>query len=269
MEKIGFLGSGNMATALIKGLVDSGLYNAKDIVISDISQEKIDSLKKSFGVQSSADNKTLAGGVDILVLSVKPQNAADVLEDIKDSLKPDTLIISIMAGVKISKITDILADRAVIRVMPNTPALIGQGASALFANEKAGGCLEKAVAVFESAGKAVTVETEDMIDAVTAISGSGPAYYLFLMEQMINTAVELGLPEDKAKILVFQTASGTAQMAQSADNEGICPAELRRNVTSPGGTTEAALKVFEENNLAETVNAALKKAYQRSKELSL
>jgi pyrroline-5-carboxylate reductase len=152
--------------------------------------------------------------------------------------------------------------------MPNTPALIGEGASALFATDKAKPMLEKAKSIFSAVGTAVVVEDEDLIDAVTAVSGSGPAYYFLLMEEMIKAAGELGLASDVAKDLVLQTAKGAGLLAAEADKKGESPAELRRKVTSPGGTTEAGLKVFAEGRFGPLVEAAIKKACERSRELS-
>jgi pyrroline-5-carboxylate reductase len=177
-------------------------------------------------------------------------------------------VISIAAGVKVEKITGSLDDVAVVRVMPNTPALLGEGASALFANNKAKSRLEEALKIFSAVGKAVVVDDEGLIDAVTAVSGSGPAYYFLLMEEMTKAGIELGLPEEVSKDLVLQTAKGAALLATERDKEGESPAELRRKVTSPGGTTEAALKVFAEGDFGPLVQAALKRACERSKELS-
>jgi len=162
----------------------------------------------------------------------------------------------------------VLGDVAVVRVMPNTPALIGEGASALFANDKAKPMLDEAKTIFSSVGKAVVVDDEDLIDAVTAVSGSGPAYYFLLTEEMIKAACELGLPREVAKNLVLQTAKGAALLATEADKKGESPAELRRKVTSPGGTTEAALKVFTASNFSQLITDALTAARDRSRELS-
>ncbi|MHC4325011.1 MAG: pyrroline-5-carboxylate reductase family protein, partial [Planctomycetota bacterium] len=191
-----------------------------------------------------------------------------VLGGIKDAIGGDTLIISIAAGIKIEKIASVLGEKAIIRVMPNTPALIGEGASALYANERAKSLLEQAVSIFSSVGKAVVVDNEDLIDAVTAVSGSGPAYYFLLMEEMIKAGIKLGLPETVAKDLVLQTAKGSGLLAVEADKNGESPAELRRKVTSPGGTTEAALKVFAEGNISELISAAVTRARDRGRELS-
>jgi len=268
METIGFIGSGNMAEALIKGIIAAGLYKPENIFISDIRPERLDFLAKQYGVQKADSNAALAAKVDILVLSVKPQNMTDALQSIKDAVGADTLIISIAAGIKVANIAAVLGDTAIVRVMPNTPALIGEGASALFANDKAKPMLEKAKSIFSAVGKAVVVEDEDLINAVTAVSGSGPAYYFLLMEEMIKAAVKLGLSEDVAKDLVLQTAKGAALLAVDADGRGESPAQLRQKVTSPGGTTEAALKVLAEGRFGPLIEAAVKKARDRSRRLS-
>ena len=268
VDTIGFLGSGNMAEALIKGILTAKLYSPENIFASDIRPERLEFLVKEYGVQPAYSNAALAAAVNILVLSVKPQNMAEALQSIKENVKPDTLVISIAAGIKIANITAVLGDVAVVRVMPNTPALIGEGAAALFANDKAKPMLEKAKLIFSAVGEAVVVDDEGLIDAVTAVSGSGPAYYFLLMEEMIKAAGQLGLPDDVAKTLVLQTAKGAALLAADADKRAESPAELRRKVTSPGGTTEAALKVFASNKFSQLVTAALKAACDRSRELS-
>ena len=268
METIGFIGSGNMAEALIKGILTAGIYSPADIFISDIRQDRLEFLLKQFGVQKVQENRQLAAKVDILILSVKPQNMTEALESIKNAVKPDLLVISIAAGIKVANISNVLGDLAIVRVMPNTPALIGEGASALFANDKAKPMLEKAKSIFSAVGKTVVVDDEGLIDAVTAVSGSGPAYYFLLMEEMIKAAGELGLPDDVAKDLVLQTAKGAALLAIRADEEGQSVAELRRKVTSPGGTTEAALKVLSDGKFGALISAAIQKAHQRSQQLS-
>lgn len=268
METIGFIGGGNMAEALIKGIINAGLYKPKCIFASDVLRERLDYLAKTYGVQTENENSAIAAKVDVLILSVKPQKMVDVLNEIKSAVRPVTLIISIAAGKTLAGIGSVLTESPLVRVMPNTPALVGQGASGLFANEKGKPLLEKALWIFSSVGIAAVVETEHLIDAVTAVSGSGPAYYFFLMEEMIHAGVELGLSAEVAKKLVLQTAKGAAMLAVEADKENQSPAELRRRVTSPGGTTQAAIEVFEKNNLPAIINAAIKRAQQRSKELS-
>ena len=268
MDTIGFVGSGNMAEALIKGITTAKVYSPENIFISDIRAERLIYLAKEYGVITVAHNAELAAKVQTLVLSVKPQNMTEALESIKDAVGTATLVISIAAGIKIANITAVLGDVAVVRVMPNTPALIGEGAAALFANEKAKPMLEKAKLIFSAVGEAVVVDDEGLIDAVTAVSGSGPAYYFLLMEEMIKAATQLGLPDDVAKTLVLQTAKGAALLAADADKRGESPAQLRRKVTSPGGTTEAALKVLADGKFGPLVTEAIKKACDRSQQLS-
>ena len=268
MSRIGFIGGGNMAEALIKGLTAANVYLPEDIIASDIRVERLEYLRNQFVIGVNEDNTAVAESVDVLVLSVKPQNMTDALESIKDAIKAETLVISIAAGIKVSKIADALGDVAIVRVMPNTPALIGEGASALFANDKAKAMLDKAMKIFSAVGKAVVVEDEGLIDAVTAVSGSGPAYYFLLMEEMIKAAGKLGLPDETAKELVLQTAKGAALLAAERDKQGETPAQLRKKVTSPGGTTEAALKIFSEGGLGELISKGIQRACQRSKELS-
>jgi pyrroline-5-carboxylate reductase len=268
VKTIGFIGSGNMAEALIKGLISAGLYKPANIFISDIRPQRLKQLAKKYKVKPAKDNRELAGKADTIVLSVKPQNMTEALESIKDAISSKKLIISIAAGVKTSRIADVLGNVAIIRAMPNTPALIGEGASALFANAKAKQMLKKAKAVFSAVGQVVVVDNEDLIDAVTAVSGSGPAYYFLLMEEMIKAAGKLGLPDDVAKDLVLQTAKGAALLAGQADGSGESPAQLRQKVTSPGGTTEAAIKVLAKGKFGPLIASAVKKAHDRSRQLS-
>ena len=268
MDTIGFVGSGNMAEALIKGVIAAKVYSPEDVFISDIRAERLEYLVGNYGAVRCEKNSELAEKAETVVLSVKPQNMTEALESIKDSVGAVKLFISIAAGIKVVNVTEVLGDIAIVRVMPNTPALIGEGASALFANDKAKPMLNKAMAIFSAVGKAVVVEDEDLIDAVTAVSGSGPAYYFLLMEEMIKAGVELGLPEDVAKDLVLQTAKGAGLLAVAADKNGESPAELRQKVTSPGGTTEAALKVFAEGRISELISAAIIRARDRGRELA-
>jgi pyrroline-5-carboxylate reductase len=268
VDTIGFVGSGNMAEALIKGITTAGVYKPENVFISDIRAERLKLLAETYNVVPLENNAELASKVGILVLSIKPQNMTDALESIKDAIGFDTLVISIAAGKKIANIASVLGEVAIVRVMPNTPALIGEGASALFANAKAKPMLERAITIFSSVGKAVVVDDEDLIDAVTAVSGSGPAYYFLLTEEMIKAASQLGLPEEVAKDLVLQTAKGAALLAVEADKNGESPAQLRQKVTSPGGTTEAALKIFTEGKFGPLVAEAITKARDRSQQLS-
>jgi pyrroline-5-carboxylate reductase len=268
VDTIGFVGSGNMAEALVKGIIAAKIYAPENIFVSDIRLERLELFAGKYGVMAVENNAELAGISKTLVLSIKPQNMADALESIKDAAGGIELVISIAAGIKIAKISAVLGDKAIIRVMPNTPALIGEGASALYANEKARPLLDNAMEIFSAVGKAVVVEDEDLIDAVTAVSGSGPAYYFLLMEEMVKAGVQLDLPQDVATDLVLQTAKGAGLLAVEADKNGENPAELRRKVTSPGGTTEAALKVFAKGKISELISSAITAARDRGRELS-
>ena len=268
MNTIGFIGSGNMAEAIIKGIIRSGLFSPSQITVSDINAERLSYMESVYGVTIANDNCELVENSDIVVLSVKPQTMANALADIKESSGKDKLFISIAAGITTAYISKNLGDAAIVRVMPNTPALVGEGASALYANENAKPRLSEALSIFGAIGKAVIVEKEEMIDAVTAVSGSGPAYYFLLMEEMIKAAVKLGLEENVAKDLVLQTAKGSAILAFEADKDNQSPAILRKKVTSPGGTTQAALETFAAGGFGNLVEAALKSACDRSKELS-
>jgi pyrroline-5-carboxylate reductase len=268
MDTIGFIGAGNMAEALIKGIINAKVCKPKYIFVNDIRSDRLELLRRQYRVQAVVNSAALAGQVDILVLSIKPQNMANVLLAIEPVVRYNTLVISIAAGVRINEIAAALGDKPIIRVMPNTPALIGEGASALFANSRARPMMDKAMRIFSSVGKTVIVDNEDLIDAVTAVSGSGPAYFFLLMEAMIKVAQDMGLPPEIAKILVLQTAKGAAGLAIEGDKLRESPAELRRKVTSPGGTTEAAMKIFTAKNFSQLVAEAIVAARDRSKELS-
>ena len=268
MDSIGFIGSGNMAEALIRGIIAAGVVRPENIYISDVLENRLDELCEKYGVMRAQDNGALASTVGTIVLSVKPQLMQTVLEEIKTNVGQDTLVISIAAGRRVATITKALGDVAVIRVMPNTPALIGEGAAALYANKKAKGRLTQALKLFAAVGKTVVIENEDLMNAVTAVSGSGPAYYFLMMEEMIKAGIEMGLPADTAKELVLQTAKGAAMLALSADAEGGTPAELRRKVTSPGGTTQAAMESLAHSKFGQILATAIKQAQQRSRELS-
>jgi pyrroline-5-carboxylate reductase len=268
MGRIGFIGSGNMAEALIKGIIAARLYKPANIFISDVRPQRLKQLAKKYKVRQAKNNRELVSKAGIIVLSVKPQSMADALESIKGAVSGKKLVISIAAGVKTTCIADVLGNVAIVRAMPNTPALISEGASALFANAKAKPMLKKAKAVFSAVGKVVIVGNENLIDAVTAVSGSGPAYYFLLMEEMIKAGGKLGLSNDIAKDLVLQTAKGAALLAIDADGRRESAAQLRKKVTSPGGTTEAALKVLAKGKFGTLIASAIKKARDRSRQLS-
>lgn len=267
MSKIGFIGAGNMAEAIIKGVIDAHTYRPEDILIADVRKDRLDELAEKYNV-SFTTNAKLAKAVDILVLSIKPQNMVAVLSEIKGSITADTLIISIAAGITTETIRKTLGFDSVIRVMPNTPALIGQGTSVLYATPAAKDRLGEAEHIFLAVGYVTSVTDEKLLDAVTAVSGSGPAYFFLLMEEMIKTAVKLGLDKELAERTVLTTARGAAMLAVERAKAGEKVDLLRQKVTSPNGTTEAALKVFAKYDFAKIVAEALSAAEKRSKELS-
>ena len=268
MDKIGFIGAGNMAEALIRGVILAHVYDPANIYISDIRPERREELSQKYGVKTAQTNPELVSQVNVLVLSVKPQNMNEAMDSIAQHIDPEMLVISIVAGKRIDAITQHLGDVAVVRVMPNTPALIDEGASALYANEKAQAKMEKARLVFLCVGKSIVLHEESLIDAVTAVSGSGPAYYFLIMEEMIKAGVALGLTYEFSKSLVLQTAKGAALLAELADRDGETPQDLWKKVATPGGTTEAAFNVFRQEKFGETIASALKGACTRSQELS-
>jgi len=268
MSTIGFVGAGNMAEALIKGIIAANIYARHEVFVSDIRAERAIFVANKYGLVMARTNADVAAQAETIVLSVKPQNMAEALQSIKDAVKREKLVISIAAGIRTAGISAVLGDVPIVRAMPNTPALIGEGACALFANDKAKPMLQRAKSIFSAVGKAVVIDDEDLIDAVTAVSGSGPAYYFLLMEEMIKAGIELGLSSDIVKDLVLQTAKGAALLAVESDKEGQTPGVLRQKVTSPGGTTEAALKVFADGGFGQLVSAAIKKARGRSQQLS-
>lgn len=268
MSKIGFIGAGNMAQALINGIIQAGSFQPQDIIISDIDGDRITELFKKYGVTGASNNSAVVQKADIIVLSVKPQVIASVLDEIKDSVRKDSVVISIAAGITVDTIAKALGDIEIIRVMPNTPSLVSEGMSGLFSPNASKVTMRKALDIFEGIGKAVIVDKEQLIDAVTAVSGSGPAYFFLLIEEMIKSAQKLGLPVDIATELVLQTAKGASILAEIAQKNGESAEELRRKVTSPGGTTEAAVNTFKNGSIDNLVQNALTAAYDRSRELS-
>ena len=262
---IGFIGAGNMATALIKGLIQSGTYASDQLLASDREPGALKNISTQFGLKCYASSSELVRECSIVVLSVKPQNIREVLEAVKEDVRDDHLFISIAAGVPLSMIQTMLGkDIPLVRVMPNTPALVQKGASALARGKLAGPeHMTIAMIIFNAVGDTVEVE-EPMMDAVTALSGSGPGYVFRMMECMVNAGVCLGLERQIAIRLVVQTFLGAACLAKESEEP---LARLREMVTSPGGTTAEGLALFDRMGLEEMTLKAVDAACHRSVEL--
>jgi len=265
-ETIAFIGGGNMAEALVRGLVASGVCDPGRIHVSDIATTRVEYLKGAYGVVGFGDNNAAVAGAGIVILAVKPQVMGAVLRDLRDAVPKEALVISIAAGIPTSRIEAALAPgQRVVRVMPNTPSLVSAGAAAIAPGSHAVAADEAAAERLLGAVGLVVRVTEDQLDAVTALSGSGPAYVFYFMETMMRTAEALGLAEDVARDLTIATVRGAAQLLKETGED---PAVLRARVTSKGGTTEAALKVMENEGIAAAFAAALRAAHDRSRELS-
>lgn len=262
--RIAFIGAGNMAEALVKGLLRAQVP-AAHLCVSDVRAERLDYFRATFGVNAVADNLGAAREADVVVLAVKPQQFGEVLPALA-GVAGRALFVSIAAGIPTARIERALGPRArVVRVMPNTPALVGAGISALCSGAHASPKdVETAEALLRAVGKTVRVE-ERLMDAVTAVSGSGPAYIFRVMEAMEAAAIAQGLAPDQARALVVATIVGAGQLAASS---GRAPVELREQVTSKGGTTEAALKVLDARDLVGAFNEAVAAAARRARELA-
>lgn len=271
--RIAFIGTGNMANALIHGLINRGV-KASHIRASDINESALARLTELWPIKTFTNNNDAIAGADVVVLAVKPQVLSSVAPGLAQAVQDsNSLVISIAAGVTTEKLTQWLAvdgehsnETAIVRCMPNTPAMVEKGATGLFANSYVN-AEQKDIAnqLLQAVGITQWVDTEAKIDAITALSGSGPAYFFYLMESMIKAGEALGLDAALVKDFTLQTALGAAQLAVMSDDS---PSVLRQKVTSPGGTTAAALDVFDENGMSQTVFDALRAADARAKELS-
>jgi pyrroline-5-carboxylate reductase len=263
---IAFIGAGHMAGSLINGLTSDG-YDPTCIVASDTNPDALAAMARRTGVRTTADN-AVAADSDVVVLAVKPQTLQGVAREIAPVVqRRRPLVISIAAGIREDALEDWLGDGvALVRTMPNTPAMIGAGATVLHAGSGVTDAQrDTAESILRAVGLTRWVDDEGLLDAVTALSGSGPAYFFLVMEAMEAAAIELGIPRETARLLTLQTALGAARMAIESDEE---PATLRRRVTSPGGTTERAVAVFEDGGLRGLFASALTAARDRSVELS-
>jgi len=269
MEKriIGFIGGGNMASSLIGGII-SDECRAANIWVAEPDAERREALATRFGINVTADNAALVAAVDVVVLAVKPQVLHEVCNSIAGAVKAHRpLVLSVAAGIRIGDIDRWLGgDNAVVRTMPNTPALVKSGATALYANERvSGGQRELAEAIMRAVGLALWLDDESQMDAVTALSGSGPAYFFLVIELLQQSGIRLGLSEENARLLALQTAFGATKMALESNDDSTT---LRARVTSPGGTTEKAIGILEEGGIRALFDQALEGARDRAVELA-
>ncbi|MDD5454363.1 MAG: pyrroline-5-carboxylate reductase [Candidatus Ratteibacteria bacterium] len=275
-KKIGIIGCGNMGEALLYGLISKNIFKKQNIFVSEKQETRLRTLKRKYSQISFAkDNKDLAKKCSVIILAVKPQDIKALLEEISPFLTSSHLLISIAAGIKISFIEETTKEKnphlwdtqrgiPIIRAMPNLPAIIGEGIS-VYSVSKNVSTKDKKITeeIFGSVGKVLKLK-ENKLDAVTAISGSGPAYVFYMLEAMIEAGLKLGFKKEEIRSLSVQTIIGAIDMIE----KGECPAILRQKVTSPKGTTEAALKVLIENKWKEILIEAINKAEKRSKEFS-
>ena len=264
-KKLGFLGAGNMAGALIKGLLHAGVVEPSNIIASDVKVERLKQLHEAHGIGTTSNNHELVREVDVLVLSVKPQVIDKALTEIGGAVRAATLVISVAAGVPIESIEARLAKGArVVRSMPNTPATALAGATAISAGSHATeDDMATARALFEAVGRVVVLE-ESLLDAVTGLSGSGPAYVMLIIEALADGGVKVGLHRDTALLLAAQTVYGSAKLLLDT---GEHPGRLKDMVTSPGGTAIAGLHTLESGALRKTLIDAVETATKRSMEL--
>jgi pyrroline-5-carboxylate reductase len=263
-KKIGFLGGGNMGEALIRGIVKTGIVPPQELFVTDVRLDRLEELSRTYGLHTLSDNALLVRRVDVVILAVKPQILKAVLQEIAPAT-PGKLLVSIAAGVSTTEIRRHLpAGTRLIRCMPNTPALVLEGATALArGRDLAPGDLETAQAIFEAVGRVVVLEEEHM-DAVTGLSGSGPAYIALVVEALADGGVKVGLDRQTAMTLATQTVLGSARLLLET---GAHPGQLKDMVTSPGGTSIAGIHTLEAGGLRRTLIDAVERATLRSREL--
>ena len=264
-QKVGFVGGGNMGEALVRGLVESNLVPSEAIVVADVRADRTRQLAEQYGVRAVAGNAALVSEVDVVILAVKPQIMAPVLREILPALTRRPLLISLAAGVSTTTIRSVLgAYQRLIRVMPNTPALVREGVTAIARTPGlAVDDLETAQEIFAAVGKVVVLD-EDLMDAVTGLSGSGPAYVAIVVESLADGGVKMGLDRATAMTLATQTVLGAARLLVET---GLHPGALKDMVSSPGGTTIAGIAALEEGGIRTTFIRAVERATLRSREL--
>ena len=264
MTKIGFIGCGKMAGAIIKGIIKSGFITPENVLASKSNPDNLEETSKKLGIKIVLDNKEVAKFGDIIFIGVKPSQVKDVLNEIKNDISSEKIVVSMAAGVNISQIEDILPDTKVIRVMPNTPVLVNEGMTGITGGKRINTSdIEKVQAVFDSIGKSVVVE-ENQMDIVTAISGSGPAFFYKVINDIARAGEKLGMDYEKALLLSIQTAIGSAKMALKRE---IPMEELISNVATKGGCTRVGVDVMEEINTAEIFGEVIEKTAEKARQL--
>jgi len=254
-----------MGEAILSAMLGKHLTTVQSVTVSDISRERRQYLEKQYNITTTDDNRQAVADTDVLILAVKPQNLTEVMAELKGLFRPEQLVLSIIAGIRLDTISHGLGHRAVVRAMPNTPAQIGQGMTVWTAtDEVTEQQKEWAGSILSVMGHEINVSSEDEIDMATAVSGSGPAYLFLFVEALVDAAVQLGLSQDTARELVLTTVLGSGYLIEESGRE---PAELRRMVASPGGTTAEALKELEQGKFAELLMRAVRAAYERAKQL--
>jgi pyrroline-5-carboxylate reductase len=263
--KIAFIGGGNMGEAMLSALLDKCVAEHKSITVSDVSKPRRHFLAQRYTILTTADNRLAITGANVVVLAVKPQNLTTVMNELTGRFKPAQLVISIIAGARIDTLRDGLNHKTIVRSMPNTPAQIGEGITVWTATKEVTALQKKrADRILGAMGKEFFVNDERFLDMATAVSGSGPAYLFYFVESFIDAAVAIGWSREVAKELVLGTVLGAAHLIEKSDRE---PADLRRLVTSPGGTTAEAIRVFDEGKLTELVTKAVRAAHEKAQKL--
>ncbi len=263
--KIAFIGGGNMGEAMLSAILDKGLSRPQAISVSDIAEARRQHLEQKYGVAVMSNNRQAVDRGDVVVLAIKPQNLAEVMAELNGRLTQKQLVLSIIAGARIGTLCHGLNHNCVVRAMPNTPAQIGEGMS-VWTDTPDVTKTQKgwAGSILGAMGKEIYVDDEKYIDMATAVSGSGPAYIFLFMESLVDAAVHIGLPRDMAQKLVLQTILGSGHFVQKSGKQ---PAELRKMVTSPGGTTAEALLQLEKGGFSELVKQAVSAAYNKARNL--
>ena len=263
-KKVGFIGAGNMASALISGMINAG-FKPENIITSSPGKDHLDLLSSKFGIQTSNGNELVFKQSEVIIFAVKPNVLKTVLEEYKNFSSEEMLLISVAAGFKIFDIEGILsAEQRIIRAMPNTPASIRSGVTAISLNENASSDdKQTAEDLFSCVGKVVHIQEKEM-DLYTALIGSGPAYVFYLIESLLDSSSELEMDEETKKNMITSMITGSSKLALMSENS---PEKLRENVTSPGGVTQRAIEEFEKNGVKETIIKAIEAATNKSKEL--